>query len=49
MKWINESELVIKDKVYHITNPEWIKHLFKIMEKENDNDTTENQKASESA
>ena len=35
MTWTNESELVIKNKVYHITNPEWIKNLIKEMEEKN--------------
>jgi hypothetical protein len=34
MIWIRENELVIKNKVYHITNPVWIKNLIK----KNDND-----------
>jgi hypothetical protein len=42
MKWISDSELVIDNKVYHITNPEWIKNLFSIMDKENDKDKNDN-------
>lgn len=42
MTWISDSELVINNKVYHITNPEWIKNLFKKMEEKNDNDTAKN-------
>lgn len=34
MKWISDSELVIDNKIYHITNPEWIKNIIDIQEKE---------------
>ena len=34
MKWINDSELVIKNKVYHISNPEWIKSFMVNFEKQ---------------
>ena len=34
MEWISESELVIGNKVYTITNPEWIKNLIKNIEQE---------------
>ncbi len=46
MYWLSESEIVVKDKVYHITNPEWIKNLIKILDKKYDNDTSKNQEAS---
>jgi hypothetical protein len=49
MKWISESEIVIGNKVYHIINPQWIRNLFAIMEKENDNDTPKDQEASQSS
>jgi hypothetical protein len=39
MKWISESELVINNKVYQVTNPEWIKNLLKNLEEKDDNDT----------
>ncbi len=47
MKWISDSELVIHNKVYHISNPEWIKNLMRLYQ--NDNDSTEDQKASQSS
>ena len=38
MKWISEGELVINDKVYDITNSEWIKNFINLMSQKNDND-----------
>jgi hypothetical protein len=45
MTWISEGELVINDKVYHITNSEWIKNFINLMSKKNDYDTTKDQEA----
>ena len=47
MEWISEGELVIKNKVYHILNPEWIKNLIRLIE--NDNDSTKDQEAPRSS
>lgn len=48
MKWISASEIVIGNKIYHITNPEWIRNLFEKMDKEkNDNDTTKDKKTTQ--
>jgi hypothetical protein len=49
MNWISDSDFVIGNKIYHCTNPEWIKILFNIMDKENDNDTPQDQEASQPA
>lgn len=48
MKWISESEVLIGNKVYHITNPEWIKNLEELMDKKDDNDPTAHKEAAES-
>ena len=32
MYWKNDSEIVIHDRVYHITNPAWVKNLIKTFE-----------------
>ena len=34
MTWINENELVVNNKVFKITNSEWIKNLMKLQEKD---------------
>ena len=34
MKWVSSSECVIGNKVYHITNPEWIKNILGTQSKE---------------
>lgn len=47
MKWINDSEFVIGNKVFHTTNPEWIKTLCKLQEEKNDNDPPENQEVAD--
>lgn len=47
MEWISPSEIEIKGKVYHITNPEWIKNLLEYMEERNDNDTPKDQEVAQ--
>lgn len=49
MKWISEGELLIGNKVFHISNPEWIKNLIAFQEKQNDNDTSQDKEASKSS
>ena len=44
MIWISESELVINNKVYNITNPEWIKNLMKELEEKDDSSLVLTQK-----
>lgn len=46
MKWLNESEIVIDNRVYHITNPSWIKNVIEAYR--NDNDTPKDQEATKS-
>lgn len=39
MTWLNDGELLIGNKIYHISNRPWIENILN-KEKENDNDTT---------
>jgi len=43
--WLSKGELEVNGKVYHITNPEWIKNLIRQLE--NDNDPTKDKEASQ--
>jgi hypothetical protein len=45
MEWTGDSELLVADKVYDVSNPKWIKNLIRILE--NDHDTPQDQEASE--
>lgn len=47
-EFINESEVVIGNKVYHVFNRPWIENLFKIKENKNDNDTPKDSRSSQS-
>jgi len=47
MEWLDEGTLVIGNKVYHITNPNWIRNFFNRHELYYDNDTSKDQRSSE--
>ena len=43
MKWVSDSKLIdSENRLYHVTNPEWIKNLMRNLK--DDDDTSENRK-----
>jgi hypothetical protein len=47
MTWLDPSKLLIGDKIYHISNPEWIKNIIGAVN--HDNDTTKDKEVTKPA
>lgn len=48
MQWLDEGTFVIGSKVYHTTNPEWIRNFFNRHELYYDDDTSKDQRSTKS-
>lgn len=48
VEWLSEDEIRVNNKVYYISNSQWIKNIIKTLEHENDNDSPKDQEATQS-